>query len=50
MTKTFVINIKGLKPTTSCVGDQDATTAPATHIWFTEFAEFHLGKTPLSSK
>ena len=38
-------------PATSCVRDQDATTAPARHMWatgsFTEFREclFHLGKT-----
>ena len=29
VTKIFVIIVKGLKPATSGVGDQDATTAPA---------------------
>ena len=29
MTKIFVITVKGFKPATSCVRDQDATTAPA---------------------
>ena len=28
VTKVFVITVKGLKPETSCVRDQDATTAP----------------------
>ena len=29
ITKIFVITVKGLKPVTSCVRDQDATTAQA---------------------
>ena len=29
--KIFVIAVKGLEPTTSCVRDQDAITAPARH-------------------
>ena len=32
VTKTFVITVKGLKPATSCVKDQDATTVPARHV------------------
>ena len=31
--KIFVITLKGLEPATSCVRDQDATTAPVRHIW-----------------
>ena len=31
VTKIFVITVKGLEPTTSCVRDQDAITAPARH-------------------
>ena len=31
-TKIFVIPVKGFKPATSCVRDQDATAAPARHI------------------
>ena len=31
--KIFVITVKGLEPATSCVRDQDATTAPARHMW-----------------
>ena len=30
--KIFVITVKGLEPATSCIRDQDATTAPATHV------------------
>ena len=30
--KLFVITVKGLKPVTSCVRDQGATTAPARHM------------------
>ena len=32
VTKIFVITVKGLKPVTSCVKDQDATTVPARHM------------------
>ena len=32
VTKIFLITVKGLKPATSCVRDQDATTAPARHM------------------
>ena len=32
MTKMFVITVKGLKPATSCLRDQDAITAPARHM------------------
>ena len=32
VTKIFVITVKGLEHATSCVRDQDATTAPARHI------------------
>ena len=32
MTKLFVIRVKGFKPATSCVRDQDATTVPAKHM------------------
>ena len=28
----FVLTVKGLKPATSCVRDQDASTAPARHM------------------
>ena len=31
-TKIFVITVKVLKPATSCVRDQDATTVPARHM------------------
>ena len=30
--KIFVITVKELEPTTSCVRDQDATTASARHM------------------
>ena len=54
MTKFSVITLKGLEPATSCVRDQDATTAPARHMcetgslnwpqfklqWFIRFPEF----------
>ena len=32
MTKIFVITVKEFKPVTSCVRDQDATTAPTRHM------------------
>ena len=32
VTKIFVMTVKGLEPTTSCVRDQDATTVPARHM------------------
>ena len=32
VTKIFVITVKGLKPATSCVRDQDATIVPAGHM------------------
>ena len=32
VTKIFVITGKGFEPVTSCVRDQDTTTAPATHM------------------
>ena len=32
VTKIFDITVKGLEPTTSCVRDQDATTAPVRHM------------------
>ena len=32
VTKVFVITVKGIKPPTFCVRDQDATTAPARHM------------------
>ena len=32
VTKIFVIAVKGLKLATSCVRDQDATTAPARYM------------------
>ena len=35
VTKIFVITVKKLKTATSCVRDQDATTAPARHMWDT---------------
>ena len=35
LTKIFVITIKGLKPTASCVRDQDAITVPPRHMWDT---------------
>ena len=52
--KIFVITVKGLKPVTSCVRDQDATAVPARHMsetgslnlaqfmlqWFIRFPEF----------
>ena len=31
MTKIFVITVKGLKPATSCVREQHATTMPSRH-------------------
>ena len=31
------LSLKGLKPATSCVRDQGATTTPARHMWKTEF-------------
>ena len=31
--KIFIITVKGLELGTSCVRDQDATTAPARHLW-----------------
>ena len=31
VTEIFVITVKGLKPATFCVRDQDATTVPAKH-------------------
>ena len=30
--KVFVITLKGLEPATSCVKDQDATTAPGRYM------------------
>ena len=30
--KIFAITVKGLKPATSCVEDQDATTVPVRHM------------------
>ena len=45
VTKIFVITVKGLKPATSCVRDQNATTAPARHMWETgslNWAQFML--------
>ena len=36
VTKIFAITVKGLEPATSCVRDQDATIAPARHMWETE--------------
>ena len=33
--KTFVITVKGLKPATSCVRNQDVTTMPTRHTWET---------------
>ena len=55
--KIFVIRVKGLKPVTSCVRVQDATTAPARHIWetvswnwahveFAEITEFNESSAP----
>ena len=44
-TKIYVITVKGLEPTTSCVGDKDATTVPARHMWETgslNWAKFML--------
>ena len=41
----FVRYIKGLEPAASCVRDQDATTAPARHMWETgslTWAQFML--------
>ena len=35
VTKIFVISAKGLEPVVSYVRDQDATTAPARHMWDT---------------
>ena len=35
VTKLPVITGKGFEPATSCVQDQDATIAPARHIWET---------------
>ena len=35
LTKIVVIIVKGLEAATSCVKDQDATTAPARHMWET---------------
>ena len=35
VTKIFVITVKRLEPATSCVRDQDATSAPARHMWDT---------------
>ena len=35
VTKIFVISAKGLEPAISYVRDQDATTAPARHMWDT---------------
>ena len=32
VTKIFVITVKGLEPPTSCLTDQDATTAQARHM------------------
>ena len=32
VTKIFVITVKGIEPATSCVRDQDATTAPASKM------------------
>ena len=32
MTKILVITVKGFKPASSCVRNQDATTAPAKHV------------------
>ena len=48
----FVITIKGLKPATCCISDQDATGVNKTHMTdrnfkFTEFL-LRLGKTPMS--
>ena len=54
VTKIFLITVKGFKPAISCVGDQDATTAPARFMpqmgslhghlfmlqWFIKFPEF----------
>ena len=34
--KIFVITVNGLEPTTSCVRDPDATTAPARHMCFSD--------------
>ena len=45
VTKIFVITVKGLKPVPSCVRDQNATTAPARHMWDTgslNWAQFML--------
>ena len=35
VTKIFFIPVKGFEPGTSCVRDQDATAAPARHMWET---------------
>ena len=32
MIKTFLITVKGLKPASSCVIDQGATTVPVRHM------------------
>ena len=32
VTKIFVVTVKGLKPATSCVKDQDANISPAKHM------------------
>ena len=39
VTKIFVITVKGLELTTSCVRDQDATTVPARHMCFSDLSD-----------
>ena len=44
VTKICVIIVKGLKPATSCVRHQDATTAPARHVrdmWIFRLSAIH---------
>ena len=62
--KIFFITVEGLKPATSCVTDQDATTVLARHMWdtgslhsaqfmlqcFIRFPEFNKSSAPFKKK